>query len=304
MTQLQELSLQEGGTLSGGGTEYPREYPNLTPSQSGSTPKRTGVPHEKKEEGASSRGSQRGGVNYEFSPGGGSRGDKRSSGSYSKVQRGAEGNFMISPARSSTLGRPNEFSGGGFGHGFDRSGPRGGEGSGRSGRDQFYHRDYRDGLSGSYDNHEGYLRGHGFAASDFDRHPPYLHPDWRRSYAGGEFDHPSPYPGVRGMYPDIHHGVGGGRGVFDPHFRGNRFGGRRDRILMEEARLMRVKSHERMEHLGGGARLRPDEEFRDFPMEYYLSQPTTPHFPPERSLGFNMPPPPTGTTPQKTHVQV
>ena len=57
---------------------------------------------------------------------------------------------------------------------------------------------------------------------------------------------------------------------------------------MEEARLLRVKSHERMEHLGG-VRLRQDE---DPPMDYYLSQPTTPHFPPERSLGFNMPPPP------------
>ncbi|CAI8008999.1 Partitioning defective 3 homolog [Geodia barretti] len=205
----QELSLQEGGALSGGGAEYPREYPNLTPSQSDTTPKRAGVPPEKKDEGASSRGSQRGG-SYEFSP----RGDKRSgSNSYSRIQRGTDGNFVMSPARSSTLGRPGEFSGSG-GFGFER-GPRGGEGSGRGGRDHYYHRDYRDGY-GSYDNHEGYVRGHGFAG-DFDRHP-YPHPDWRRSYAGGEFDHASPYSvGGRSLY-DLHHGAGGryDRGVFRP----------------------------------------------------------------------------------------
>ena len=267
--------------MSGGGAEYPREYPNLTPSQSDTTPKRAGVPPEKKDEGASSRGSQRGG-SYEFSP----RGDKRSgSNSYSRIQRGTDGNFVMSPARSSTLGRPGEFSGSG-GFGFER-GPRGGEGSGRGGRDHYYHRDYRDGY-GSYDNHEGYVRGHGFAG-DFDRHP-YQHPDWRRSYAGGEFDHASPYSaGGRSLY-DLHHGAGGryDRGVFDHHHRAARFGTRRDHILMEEARLLRVKSHERMEHLGG-VRLRQDE---DPPMDYFLSQPTTPHFPPERSLGFNIPPPP------------
>ena len=105
--------------MSGGGAEYPREYPNLTPSQSDTTPKRAGVPPEKKDEGASSRGSQRGG-SYEFSP----RGDKRSgSNSYSRIQRGTDGNFVMSPARSSTLGRPGEFSGSG-GFGFER-GPRG-----------------------------------------------------------------------------------------------------------------------------------------------------------------------------------
>ena len=285
---LQELSLQEGGALSGGAAEYPREYSNLTPSQSDSTPKRVGIPPEKKEEGASSRGSLRT-KNYEISPG--SRNDKRSgSGAYSRVQRVPGGNFMMSPARSSTLGRSAEFggSGAGFGHGFDR-GPHGGEGTGRSGRDHFYPRDYRDHY-GSYGDHNVYLRGHGFAG-EFDRHP-YPHPDWRRSYAGGEFDHASPYSGRRGMYGDMH-GVGGryDHGGFDPHHHGGRFGTRRDRLMMEEARLLRVKSHERMEHLGG-VRFRPEEEFREPPMDFYLSQPTTPHFPPDRSLGFNIPPPP------------
>ena len=197
----------------------------------------------------------------------------------------------MSPARSGTMGRPpppvGEF--GGFGPGFDR-GPRGGEvGSGRGGRDHYsgYPGGYRDHY-GSYGDHDGYYRGHG--GGDFDR-PPYPHPDWRRSYAGGEFDHPSSYSGGgRGMYGEPHP-----QGRYDPH-RGARFGSRRERLLMEEARLLRARSHERMEHMGmvGGAPrgLRPEE---DPPMDYYLSQPTTPHFPYDRPHGFNMPPPPGNT---------
>ena len=301
---VQELSLQEGGTLSGGALsggalsggvgEYSREFPNLTPTQTEGVSKRPGATPEKKE-GTNLRGSQRGGGGggYEY---GGSHGQKRNeSGSYSRIQRGTDGNFMFSPSRSGGRGRSGDF--GGYQTGFDRGPPRGGDigSSGRSGRDHYgggggggypggVRDHYRDGYGG-YGDHDGYRGHHG---SDYDR---YSHTDWRRSYAGGEFDHLSPYGGPRGgPYGDIHgdHFRGSGR-----HGGSGRFGTRRNR-LVEEARMFRAKSHERVDHMGGpgGARgpYRLEDDFRDTP-DFYLSQPTTPHFPYDsRPPSFGMPP--------------
>ena len=286
--------MQEGGTLSGGALsggaagEFSRDFSALTHAQAEGTKR---GPPEKKEE-ANLRGSQRGG-GYEYhSP----RGNKRTeSGSHSRTQRSSnEGNYMMSPSRSR---RPGDF--GGYQLGFDRH-PRGVDMSGRGGRDHYGGypggvRDYRDIYGSSYGDHEGYLRGHGLPGE------PYPHPDWRRSYAGGEFDH-SPYGG-RGIYGDIHMdplhmrgrydrgGLDTHRGGLDAH-RGGRFSTRRDR-LMEEARMLRTKSHERVDHMGGPrGGYRPDDEVREPPVDYYLSQPTTPHFPYDRPPGFTMPPPP------------
>ena len=229
---------------------------------------------EKKGEGANFRGSQRGGFDY-GSPSTRKRSD---SSSYSKIQRGNNGKFMMSPARSGG-NRTGDF--GGYQPGLDMGG--------RGGRDHFggYQGGHRDIYgNSSYGDHEGYMRG-GPPHGDYER--TYPHPDWRRSYAGGDFDHPSPYRGP-GMYPDFHTPPIHMRGHFDQGMdRGGRFGTRRSRI-MEEARMSRAKSHERVDHLGGprGA-FRPDEEFREPPVDFYLSQPTNPHLPFDRP-GMGMPP--------------
>lgn len=285
---VQELSLQEGGTLSGGAGEYPREFPNLTPTQNEGANKRAGAPPEKKQEGSNLRGSQRG---SEY----GGRGQKKTS-PYSRVQRGNDGNFMMPPSHSGggAGGRPSDFGG----YQFDRGQHRGGGGDiGRGGRDHYGSgypggpRDHYRDIYGnsSYGDHDAYRGHHG---NDFDRNS---HSDWRRSYAGGEFDHMSPFSGGRsGMYGDIHHGdhmrSSGRYGD-----RGGRFVTRRDR-LMEEARIFRAKSHERVDHMGGGGggargSYRPDDEFREPPVDHYLSQPTTPHFPYDARLsGFGLAP--------------
>ena len=284
LSLAQDLSLHEGGALSGGG-EFSRDYSTLPHAHTEGSGKR---PLEKRDEVASLRGSQR--ASYEH---GSPRGHKRTgSGSYSRIQRGNEGNFVISPARSG-VGRAGDF---GYQppQGFDRH-PRGVDIGGRNGRDLYggYPGGVRDHYGGgSYGgDHDGYMRGgpssHG-VPGEFDRsYPP---PDWRRSYAGGEFEHLSPYNNRAG-FGDIHQEPPHIRfdRSMDPH-RGGRFGMRRDR-LMEEARVFRTKSHERVNYLGGqrGA-YRPDEEFREPPVDYYLSQPTTPHFPYERPPVFNKPP--------------
>ena len=271
----QELSLQDGATLSGGG-EFSRDFSSLphTPAEGAKRPP------EKKEEGSGVRGSLRGSGDHN-SP----RVRKRSgSGSYSRLQRGNDGNFIMSPARSGAS-RHGDVSG--YQPGYDRH-PRGADIGGRGGRDHYggYPGGVRDHYGG-YGDREGYLRGHG-VPGEFER--PYLHPaDWRRSYAGGEFDHPY---GGRGMYGDIHADplhMRGRYGGLDAH-RGGSFGTRRDRLL-DESRMFRAKSHERVDYVGGprGA-YRPDEEFREPPVDYYLSQPTTPHFPYDRPPGFGVPP--------------
>ena len=74
-------------------------------------------------------------------------------------------------------------------------------------------------------------------------------------------------------------------GRFDRGMDYHRGRSRRDRLMMEEARVFRTKSHERVDYYGGPRGPHRFDEERDLPMEAYLSQPTTPYFPP----GFGMP---------------
>ena len=276
----QELSLQEGGA------EYPRDFSSSSlPHGQVEGVKR---PAEKKEEGGGARPSQRSGYEYGGSP----RAHKRS-GSYTKLNRTGEGNFLMSPARSG-VGKLGDFYQ--PPRGMDQH-PRGIDIAGRGPRDHYGSfpggpRDpYGGVLGGSYGEHEGFLRTFPPPGlpGDFERSYP---PDWRRSYTLGEFEHRPAY-GSRGGYGDINQEPPHLRGRFEhgmDAYRG-RFGTRRDRLMMEEARMFRTKSHERMDYVGAprGA-LRPDEEFREPPIDYYLSQPNPSYFPYDRPP-FGIPPP-------------